>query len=47
MHHGQVPPVADGVQRRRRLRQVLPDDPGVANLPVAEAQLEVRKAHGP
>ena len=47
MHHRQVPPVADGVERGRGLRQVLSDDAGIANLPVAEAELEVRESDGP
>ena len=46
MHHRQVPPVAGGVQRRSRLRQVLADDGGVADLAVAEGQLVVGEADG-
>jgi hypothetical protein len=47
MHHGQVPAVANGVKRRSRLGQVFPDDAGVADLPVAEPQLEMREADSP
>ena len=47
VHHRQVPPVADGMERRRRLRQMLADDARVAHLPVAEAQLEVRQTNRP
>ncbi len=46
VHHRQVPAVADGVQRRSGLRQVLPDDAGVADLAIAETQLEMREADG-
>ena len=42
--HRQVPAVAGGVKRRRRLRDVLADDGGVADLAVAEAELVVGKA---
>ena len=42
-----MPAVADGMQRRRRLSQVLADDAGVADLPVAEAQLEMRETDRP
>ena len=47
MHHRQMPAIADGVQSRRRLRQVLADDRRVANLPVTEAELEVGEADRP
>ncbi len=46
MHHRQVAPVADGVQGRGRLRQVLADNGRVADLPIAQAQFEVREADG-
>jgi hypothetical protein len=46
VHHRQVAPIANGVQRRGRLRQVLADDSGVANLPIAEAQFEMRQTDG-
>ena len=47
VHHRQVPPVADGMEGRRRLRQMLADDARVADLPVAEAQLEMRQTNRP
>ncbi len=46
MHHCEVAPIADGMERRRRLRQVVADDRRVADLAIAEAQLEVGKADG-
>ncbi len=45
VHHRQVPAIADGMERRRRLGQVLADDAGVADLAIAEAQFEVREAN--
>ena len=42
----EVAPVAGGVQRRGRLRDVLADDGAVADLPVAEAELVVGEADG-
>ena len=41
-----MPPVAGGVQRRRGLGDVLADDRGVADLPVAVAELVVGEADG-
>jgi hypothetical protein len=42
----EIAPVAGGVQRRRRLGDVLADDGGVADLLVAEPELVVREADG-
>ncbi len=46
VHHRQVPPVANGVKRRCCLGEVLADDRHVADLAIAEAQLEVGQADG-
>ena len=46
MDQGQVALIAGGVQRRRRLRDVLADDGGVADVAVAEAELVVGEADG-
>ncbi len=43
MHLRQVPPVAGGMQRGRRFGQVFADDRVVADLLVAEHELEVRQ----
>ena len=43
----EMPPVAGGVQRRRRLRDVLAHDGGVADLLVAEPEFVVGEADGP
>ena len=45
--HRQMTLVAGGVQRRRRLGDVLADDGGVPDLPVAEPQLVVGEADRP
>ena len=47
MNHGQVTPVAGGVQRRCGRGQVLANDRRIADLPVAERQLVLRKADRP
>ena len=43
MDHREVPFVARGVKRRRGLRDVVPDDRGVADLPIAQTELVVGK----
>ena len=46
MHQRKVTPIAGGVQGGRRLRQVLADDAGVADLFVAKGELVVGEADG-
>ena len=46
MHEGERPAIPGGVQRRRRLGQMLADDGRVADLPVAAGQLVVRESYG-
>jgi hypothetical protein len=46
MHHREMASIANRVQRGRSLGQVVPDDPGVTDLPVAKAQLEVGESNG-
>ncbi len=46
MHLGEVAAIARRVQGRRRLRDVLADDDGVADVPVAEAELVMSQADG-
>ena len=46
MHEREVTPVAGGVQRRRRLGEMVADDARVADLLVAERQLVVGEANG-
>ncbi len=47
VHHRQVPAIPDGMERRRRLGQVLADDARVAHLAVAESQFEMREPNRP
>ena len=46
VHHGEVAPVAGGVQRRGGFGDVLADDGHVADLPITLAEIEVGEADG-
>ncbi len=46
MHHGEVPLVAGGVQRRGRFGDMLADDGHVADLAITLAEIKVREANG-
>ena len=47
MDQGEMSAVAGGVQRGRRLADVLPDDRDVANLAITLTELVVSEANGP
>ena len=46
MEHRQIPSITGGMQRRRRFRNVLADDGGVADLAIAQGELVVGQADG-
>jgi hypothetical protein len=47
MHHREMPPVAGGVEGGGGVADVLTDDRGIADLPVAQAKLVVGQPDGP